>query len=489
MLVPSVCINQSIERYTNRKDKHMRLKANPQISLEFGPSHLKVTREYYEKYRRINQILTQTPEILEVFHGEVCRALNVSRRKRLSGFTSEELLRAILVMEIEGLPYREAVIRIDDSLFLRRFVGIPYGSVIDYTTLAKAYKAIGAEVWKRINEDLGRYALEVGYIEGRMLRVDTTACETNVHYPTDSSLLWDSYRVLSRWIARVREYDSEVVGGGRLQSRRAKRLFQLIARRANYKESHRLKLKGPYGALLSQVEHVLEWSTEVASRCEGRLAQGGYDLETTRILGGLLAKRAPFERRVIKVLDQAKRRVLYGEAVPNSEKIFSIFEDHTELIKRGKVSKPLEFGHMVLLGQVENKFISDYEVFGKRPAKEASLVDEIVERHEETFGHCPESFTTDRGFYESREQLSRLEDEIESVSIAKTGSRTEEDIEREHDPVFRALQRFRAGIEGTESYLKRCFKMCRCLYRSFKTYCSSIGSHIFAHNLVVLARL
>ena len=117
------------------------------------------------------------------------------------------------------------------------------------------------------------------------------------------------------------------------------------------------------------------------------------------------------------------------------------------------------------------------------------MVEGIVERHKEMFGHCPESFTADRGFYENSEQLRYLEEEIANVSIAKTGSRNEEDIEREHDPIFRALQRFRAGIEGTISYLKRCFKMCRCLYRSFKTYCSSIGSHVFAHNLVVLARL
>jgi IS5 family transposase len=467
----------------------MRLKVNPQISLDFGPSHLKVTREYYKKYQRINEILSRAPEILEVFHKEVCRALNVSGRKRLARLTSDELLRAILVMEIEGLAYREAVIRIDDSRFLRRFVGIEYGSVMDYTTLAKAYKAISAEVWRRINEHLGRYAMEEGYIEGRALRVDTTVCETDVHYPTDSSLLWDSYRVLSRWIKSVREYDAEVVGSGRLQDRRVKRISQLIARRGNQKETHRWKLRKPYKALLSQVEHVLEWSQEVAGRCEQCLVQGAYNLETTRILQDLLVKRARFERRVINVLDQAKRRVFCGEAVPNSEKIFSIFEEHTELIKRGKVSKPLEFGHMVLLGEVENKFISDYAVFGKRPAKEASLVEGIVERHKEAFGHCPESLTGDRGFYESRGQLRSLEEEIANVSIAKTGSRNQEDIEREHDPIFRALQRFRAGIEGTISYLKRCFKMCRCLYRSFKTYCSSVGSHVFAHNLVVLARL
>ena len=258
----------------------MRLKINPQIPLEFGPSHLKVTREYYEKYRRINVILSERPKILEAFHKEVCGALNVGGSKRLAGFTSDELLRAILVMEIEGLPYRETVIRIDDSRFLRRFVGIPHGPVMDFTTLAKAYKAIRPGVWKSINEELGRYAMEGGYVEGRSLRVDTTVCETNVHYPTDSSLLWDCYRVMSRWVKSVREYDAEAVGNGRLQDRSAKLLSQLIARRANYKRGQRWKLMGPYKALLSQVEHVLEWSRQATGRCEERLAEGAYDLET-----------------------------------------------------------------------------------------------------------------------------------------------------------------------------------------------------------------
>lgn len=143
---------------------------------------------------------------------------------------------------------------------------------------------------------------------------------------------------------------------------------------------------------------------------------------------------------------------------------------------------------MILLHQVENKFISDYDVFKKRPSDE-SLVDDILLRHENQFGQLPENFAADKGFYKSMEKIRELEDRIANVSIAKRGSRTAAEIEREHHPVFRQLQRFRAGIEGTISFLKRCLKMSRCLYRSFKTYCSSVGSHIFAHNLLVLTRL
>ena len=163
-----------------------------------------------------------------------------------------------------------------------------------------------------------------------------------------------------------------------------------------------------------------------------------------------------------------------------------MFEPHTELLIRGKAGKPVEFGHMVLLQQVENKFVSDYATFDKRPSDEL-LIDGIIARHEKMFGKKPTNLTGDKGFYKSREKLAELEKVIENVSIAKKGSRTLEELEREHDPIFRKLQRFRAGIEGTISYLKRCYKMFRCLYRSFRTYCSSIGCHIFAHNLVALS--
>lgn len=463
----------------------MRVKFNPQMSLDLGPSHLKVTREYFRKYQAVNEILLESPQILEAFHRELCR-MGKRGRRRLARYTSDQCFRAILVMEIEGLPFRETVIRIDDSQMLRNFVGVGQGVVMDFTTLAKVYKAIRPGTWKRINILLGHYAIEREMITGESLRVDTTVYETDVHYPTDSSLLWDSYRILSRWIAEVREHDGGVVGCGRLQERRVKRLSRGIARGA--KTKNRARLRGLYKALLGHVEHVLGWSRDVARRCEQSLVKGRYDEETARIIEKMVARQTHVDGVVARVIDQARRRVLYGERVPNSEKILSLFEPHTELLKRGKARKPLEFGHMVLLGQVEHKFISDYDVFERQP-KETSLIDGILSRHEEKFDHGLENFTADRGFYESTDQLAALEETIANVSIGKKGSRTAEEIEREHDPIFKALQRYRAGIEGTISYLKRCFKMCRCLYRSFTTYCSSVGSHVFAHNLIVLSRL
>jgi IS5 family transposase len=471
----------------------VRIKLDPQGPLEFGESHLQVTQDYYAKYGAINGILRDNPQILTAFHEDAARGLSRAARRRgargrRSTYTSEQLLRSILVMEIEGLSYRATTIRIDDSVFLRRFVGIPTGPMLDFTTLQKVYKAINPETWKKINKLLGRYAIDREFIEGSHLRVDTTAYETNVHYPTDSSLLWDTYRVLSRLIARVREYDEDVVGPGRLQDRRVKRLVLRISRQANQTEKKRLGLKRPYQALLGHVGHIVGWSQRVRSRCRERLREDAYGFEVSLILAAIVEDLKHYEALGQRVIDQTRRRVLEGEKVPNSEKTLSIFEPHTELLKRGKAVKPVEFGHMVLLHEVENQFISNYEVFERRPA-DASLVDEVLEQHRRIFGKLPEALAADKGFYESMPKLYELEKMIPNVSIAKKGSRTSQEMRREHEPIFRILQRFRAGIEGTISVMKRAFKMWRCLYRSFRTYGSSVGSHVFAHNIVVLARL
>jgi len=465
----------------------MRLKFSAQAVLEFGPSHLQVTQAYYAKYNGINEILLATPSILEAFHRDASGPLLAGVRKRAAQFTSDQLLRTILVMEIEELTYRATVIRIDDSRFLRCFVGLHDQPMMDFTTLNKVYKAIRPETWRKINRMLAQYARDGGHIRGESLRVDTTAYETNVHYPTDSSLLWDGYRVVARLIERVRAVDGDVVGSRRLQVRKVKRAVQQIARLAPQRTTDPRKMKRLYKVLLGRVEALLAWAGDVRTEGQARLRSGRYDEMTGLTLGGMLDAMGEFEQLTRRVVDQARRRVLDGEVVPNADKLFSLFEPHTELLIRGKAGKAVEFGHMVLLQQVENQFISDYEVFEKRPSDE-SLVDDLLKRHARMFGHPPTNFTADKGFYKSREQLAKLRETIANVSIGKKGSRTLEEIQQEHDPIFRTLQRFRAGIEGTISYLKRCYKMFRCLYRSFTTFCGSVGCHIFAHNLVVLTR-
>jgi len=313
-------------------------------------------------------------------------------------------------------------------------------------------------------------------ISGDKLRADTTVYEANIHYPTDSSLLWDSYRVLVRILRRIREeYPGLSLMSCRFHDRRVKKLYSFISRNASSKSKRKQrKVKNTYRQLIKAVERVVGISSEVVCL----LPEAGSDREELKHYLSL----------AVHVTDQARRRVLEGEKLASDKKLYSIFEEHTELIKRGKAGKPIEFGHKVLLGQTGEKFISQYQVMPSR-REDKDLIDEIIESHVETFGKKPDVLTTDKGFYESMDKLTRLEEDIDIVSICKKGRRSREEQEREAEKMFKDAQRFRAGIEGTISVLKRAFNLFRCLFRGFKNYAASVGCAVFCHNLVLLTRL
>ncbi len=464
----------------------MRAKHVNQRGLDFSKSHLRITNEYYARYEAVSTVLDQAPKMLDLIHRDLEKALdfvNDKHRGRRPEYTTDNVLRILVCQVLEGASLRKIVVRIDDSNFLRRFARIDNGPMMDYTTLCKLKNAIRRDTWKAVNRCLARYAFQQELIEGSKLRLDTTAVETNVHWPTDSALLWDVYRTLDRLIRQAREIDPEAVGSRRLQSRRAKRLQQQIARRAAYRGRAAGQLKPLYLQAIRMVEDLFDWAGSVRQ-----------ELDRSRRLTGVTAKAAALIQQIDhyielgrRVVDQARRRVLDGERVPNDDKLFSIFESHTELLKRGKAGKDVEFGHMVQLQQVEGKFITDYEVFSKRPV-EYELLESVLESHKEIFGRYPAELAGDKGYYENMDAIGRLQRKVPIVSIAKKGRRTIEEIEREHDPLFRLAQRFRAGIEGTIAFLKRSLRLCRCFNKGWEHFVSTIGQTILAHNLLVLAR-
>lgn len=469
----------------------MRPKVNTQSEFDFQPSNLQITNEYYAKYEAISMILDENPGIVDAVHHDLGPALKevvvVDKRGAKFKFTSDTILRIVLCQIIEGCSLREIIIRIDDSNFLRRFVRIFNGPMIDFTAFGKLKNRIKPKTWKKVNELLARSAVEGQLIEGDQLRLDTTAIETNIHRPTDSSLLWDTYRTLARHIEQIREIDPVLVGDRRLLLRKAKRLQQKIARKASKNPRSVEALERLYTRLFRLVENILQWSGEIAAALARRIAGHRYGPLEQATMEFCLKELIHYRELGEQVLDQAHRRIIDKEAVPNHEKIFSIFEPHTELLKRGKAAKPIEFGHMIQIQQVDGKFITDYEVFEKKPV-EHKLVEPALGRHKELFGEYPDTLTTDKGYYESMEQIERLSEIIELVAISKKGKRTEEQTQRETDPAFRHAQRFRAGVEGTISFLKRVLGLFRCYNKGWEHYVAAVGATVLAHNLVILAR-
>jgi IS5 family transposase len=464
----------------NDKEEALRAKALRQEYLDFSrQSTLKVVEEYRSRYLAISDVLDSNPKILSMAHLDFSRNLSQSSKGRGGDYTSEQILRSIVVMFLEGAGYRDAVVMVENSEFLQGFVKLGPQSMMDFTFLCKAFSALSDKTWKAMNELLGGYAKEKEKITGEKVRLDTTAYETNIHYPTDSSLLWDSFRTQSRLLGEIRQQMRVEGMDHRFHNKKAKKLMLYISRNARSKSnSKKRKVKSTYRTLIERVR----WITAISRRAMKTLAT--HD----PLVMSVVSELSCYVPIVERIIDQAERRVIGGETVPATEKVYSLFEEHTELIKRGKARSPVEFGHKVLVAQTTEKFIHHYETFRWQQA-DKDLLDETLSAHERLFGDSPKVLAADKGFYDSRDQIEKLSKDIPMVSICKKGRRNAAEIKRESAEEFKAGQRFRAGSEGTISVLKRAFKLNRCLFKGFKNYAASVGCAVFCHNLVLLARL
>jgi IS5 family transposase len=452
----------------------MRQKRDNMLCYEWS-SHdapeLKIVRVRREKYKRISNLLDENPLILDLAARDLKILSQGGKKGRAAVYTAENLQRALIVHTIEGQDLRGTIILISESPFLQDFVRLGNRPVMDFTFLDKAFKAIRPETWKRINEALAGHAVETKQIDPSAIRVDTTVTETTIHYPTDSSLLWDSWRVLARLLRQGRTLAPELCEH-RFHDRLVKRAYHRIVRYGKSGAPARKRLvKRCWRELIAHVRWIAALAEEFCAR-----SRASWDWAVLSIAEELRG----FLRSVRTVVSTAERANLQGETVPARERVFSLFEPHTELIKRGKSLKPVEFGHVVVLSQTREKFISDYDAMEHRIA-DPHLAQTIVEKHERLFGQPPKVLTGDHGFNPEASVRTTLEEKVETLAIPRKLSDWAEVIGS-------TWQRFRAGIEGSISVLKRAFRLLRCPYRGFSSFACSVGLSIFCHNLVVLAR-
>ena len=453
----------------------MRTKSSKTLYFDFsGESSIKVAKEYRAKYEAISQILDANRQVLRLAHRDWAKLLSTSAKGR-DGYTSEQLLRALIVMFMEGDSFRDVVVRMDNSEFLQYFVRLGVRPTMDFTFLNKASCALSAKTLEAMNQALSQYAVQEEKISGEKQRMDTTVYETNIHYPTDSSLLWDSFRTLSRLLRSVQKELPQLNLQHRYHDKKVKKLYTYISRHASSKNKRTLrKVKSAYGELINRVS----WIHGVGQRVLVQAQSADY----------LIDQLDHYLPLVDRIIYQANQRVLQGISLAPDEKLYSLFEEHTELIKRGKAGKPIEFGHKVLFCQTGEKFIHHYKVMPQR-IEDKELLAPAIEAHKYLFGHYPDLLSTDKGFYESMKQISSLEEKIAVVSIARKGRRNQNECERESTEEFIEGQRFRAGSEGSISVLKRAFKLGKCFFKGFKNYAASVGLAVLCHNLVLLTRL
>jgi IS5 family transposase len=454
----------------------MRRKKEAVLTFEWNNDDLPlIVRENREKYKEISWILDQNPEILDLVHEDLkqlSEGEGENKQGREGDFTSETILRALVVHAMSGDSLRETVIRIADSEFLQDFLRIRKKAVMDYSFLGKCFKIIRPETWKKINDVLVGQAVANEDVDPSIIRTDTTAVETNIHWPTDASLLWDVYRTAVR-LMRAGNETCPASCPYRFHENKVRRLYLFITRYSNSKNRKRLrKVRKAYRTLIERVGQIVVKARDFIdfAQKKGRLEL----LAVATELEGFLPSMA-------LVVEQSRRAQIDGEKVPAADRVFSIFEPHTELIMRGRRGKPVEFGHMVLLCQSPEKIITDYDVMEEKIA-DCYLTEIVIDRHEALFGETPEVLAGDKGFCPRADKYAELEERVGTLAIPKR-------MRDMADAVMKGWQAFRAGIEGTISGLKRALRLARCYYRGFKSFDAAVGLGVFCHNLIVLAKM
>lgn len=426
-------------------------------------------REYRAEYRRISNILETVPETIDIVHSDL-KTLGKSDGGRASLFSSESLFRALLVKQKEGIDYRDACIRISESEFLKDFCKFSGKNGIDYSLICKAFKAISPDSWQVINRLLSLNSIENSTLDVSCIRCDSTVVESNIHWPTDSSLLWDTYRVIARILANMRANDVTLFSF-RFHIKKIKSLHLFVTRYASSRSKKRQKqVNKKMIKLIRMVEQALENAKKYLQSSATSIANIRLESELKMFIPSMEV-----------AISCAARRWITGEKVPVRDKIFSIFEPHTELIQRGRREKPIEFGHKIVISQSKGKFITGYQVLENK-IDDRELLESVIEQHEEYFGCKPKALAADMGFCPDSDTLSELCDEIDFLEIPQRSSDYS-------DSFLASAQYFRAGIEGSISCLKRGFRLSRCFFKGFSSFSSAVGSAVFCHNLTVLGRV
>ena len=314
------------------------------------------------------------------------------------------VLRLLVLKHLRNWSYAILEREVRANLVYRDFTRVGGGTVPDAKTMGRWGVALGPAVIETVHGRLVAIAREHQIVEGRKMRVDTTVVETNIHYPTDSRLLADGVRVLTRAMTKVTAIAGSV--GARLRDRRrsVKHRVLEIGRIARSKGAQRQdKLTRAYQRLLASTSRVVGQATRFSREIRTGVKRTG-DLLHQAALEGLRQELDTFVPRVQQVMRQARARVFGGDTHVG-DKLLSLFEPSTEVIRKGKASKPTEFGTVVKLQEAEPQIITAYVVYDTRPS-DSDLLIPALDTHEQRLGRVPRLVAGDAAFYSSANEAT-----------------------------------------------------------------------------------
>ena len=385
------------------------------------------------------------------------------------GLTGDQVLRVLLIKQMNGFSYEELAFHLSDSVTYRAFCR--FGALEQTparSTLSENLKKVRPETLEAVQQLLVRWAKARGIEKGRKVRIDATVTESNIHAPTDSSLLLDGVRVLDRLLSRAgQRFD---IGHFSDHRRRAKRRALAILNTRSAK-----KRTVAYRDLLKVTKKTVGYAELAAGRLEGVSGE---------LASCLVAELRQVVALVRKVIDQTERRVLHGESVPASEKVVSLFESHTDIIVKDR--RDTLYGHKVYLTGGASGLILDCVVVDGNPA-DTTMTVPLLERQKLILGVVPRQAAFDGGFASKENLHDAKAMGVEDVAFSKKRGLEVSDMARS-SWVYRRLRNFRAGIEGMISFLKRAFGLDRCTWRGAESFSSYVHASVLAANFLTLAR-
>ena len=420
----------------------------------------------------ISRILDANPTICDFAMQDLSEGSKKAGRSGAHGMTADQVVRAAIVKQMLNFTYKELAFHIIDSNSLRRFMRIGIADKgFKKSVLNKNVKALSPQTWEAINGQLVQYADKEKIEKGRQVRIDCTVVESNIHEPTDSSLLWDSVRVLTRLLYRAKEdFGLRILFQD--HSRRAKRRLMGIMNSRSKKDR-----KSKYADLIKVTTKSIGYAQSAIEAID----------KVASISHGLVALRLDlnqYSQLAARVVDQTQRRVMLGENVPASDKVVSLFETHTDIIVKDR--RDTFFGHKICLTGGASNLIVDCLIVDGNPADSTLTVD-MLDRQKELYGRYPLKVALDGGFASKDNLKKAKEKQIKDVCFAKKRGLEVEDMCRSQW-VYDRLRRFRAGIESGISWVKRCFGMTRCTWKGLRSFKSYVWASIVSANLLTLAR-
>jgi transposase, IS5 family len=356
-----------------------------------------------------------------------------SARTGRPGMAPDRLLRCCVLKHLKGWSFRDLERELRSNLIYRRFTHFDAEAIPRYNCFSRLFAVLSPTVTEKIHQRVVNLARERGVAQGRKVRTDCTVIESNVHYPTDSTLLGDGIRVLSRSLAGIAQQCKQgtlaVVNHGRAVKYR---LLEISRAAKTLTQASQQRMQDSYEKLLATTRGVVRQATEILEKWEkGKLKVVGK-LQVVEAQMGQLRQFVPLVKKVIM---QTKERVWQGNTHVVG-KVLSLFEPHTEVIRKGKAHKPNEFGRLVRIDEVENGIVSGYEVMVGKPADTTSFLP-ALQQHQAVFGRAPEMAVGDRGFFSARNEREAEEMGVKKVVLPARGRLSKKRSERQKQRWFR----------------------------------------------------